>query len=520
MLARMPAEATPELELKFQLDADAVNALSDVFPPNDASTSQLHAVYFDTDSHAARDGGFSLRVRRKGDAFIQTLKHRAGGGLFKRDEWEVEVSGFDLDLAYLASTPLLAAIGDMALAPAFVVEVERRLHTWIDDTTEIEVSFDTGHILADGRSEPVAEMELELLSGSAETLFALARVLQAKAALTPAYESKADRGYRLVGHDGFAALKAQYPLIKPETSSADAFQMIARAALVQIAGNASLLRQAHNPDVLHQIRVGLRRLRALLTVFKPMLDQAGLHWARAETRWLASALAPARDLDVILRNADALDEIEDNVGRAAFYRALRLAQAEAYETALASIGSARFRSLLLELGALIEAGAWLTGREQSARSLDPAVSLAIPALQKLDAVVRRKSRRLMSQDAAARHDLRKQVKKLRYATAFFADSFPKHPKRRQRLIENLRALQNQLGALNDMALARRLAKQISGRRSSELAYAAGLEVGRLTADEAEVLNTTCRAVKSYRKRRPFWPLQQKPAKDINLSKAG
>ena len=515
----MPAESVPELELKFQLDAGAVDALADVFPPNEASVSQLHAVYFDTATHAARDGGFSLRVRRKGGVFIQTLKHRAGGGLFQRDEWETEVAGLALDLALLASTPLAAAIGDETLAPVFVVEVERRLHTWIDGETEIEVSFDAGHILADGRREPVSEMELELLAGSPEALFALARALQAKAALTPAYESKADRGYRLVGHDGFAALEAQYPSIDPKTTSAEAFQMIARAALVQIAGNARLLRQANHPDLLHQTRVGLRRLRALLTVFKPMLDPAGRHWARAETRWLAAALAPARDLDVMLRNADALDEIEENVGRAAFYRALRLAQTGAYETAVASLNSERFRTLLLELGAWIETGAWLSGREPSARRLDPAVSLAVPALQKLDSVVRRKSRRLKSQDAATRHDLRKQVKKLRYATAFFADSFPQHPGRRRRLIEDLRALQEQLGTLNDMALARRLAKQVAGRRSSDLAYAAGLEVGRLTANEAEVLHDTCRAVKSYRKHRPFWSAPQKPAKDINLSKA-
>jgi inorganic triphosphatase YgiF len=55
------------LELKFQLGAGAVEALrAESFPLEQSQVAQLHAVYFDTPSHALRDGGFSLRVRRKG----------------------------------------------------------------------------------------------------------------------------------------------------------------------------------------------------------------------------------------------------------------------------------------------------------------------------------------------------------------------------------------------------------------------------------------------------------------------
>ena len=62
MLARIPATAAPELELKFQLGSGAVEALAETFPLSKARISQLHAVYFDTPAHALRDGGFSLRV--------------------------------------------------------------------------------------------------------------------------------------------------------------------------------------------------------------------------------------------------------------------------------------------------------------------------------------------------------------------------------------------------------------------------------------------------------------------------
>ena len=516
MLARIPATAAPELELKFQLGPNAVEALGEAFPLDKASISQLHAVYFDTAGHVLRDGGFSLRVRRKGQTFIQTLKHRAGGGLFERDEWETEVGGLELDLAALSGTPAEAAVGDAALEPAFVVEVERRVHIWQHGENRIEVSFDTGLIVAGERQEPVAEMELELLAGSPQALFHLARDLQAKAALTLAFESKAERGYRLAGHDGVAALKARNTAVGPQTTGAEAFQAVARDALVQIAGNARLLQRAHNPDVLHQTRVGLRRLRAALSVFKAMLDPEGLNAARAETHWLAGELAEARDIDVFLQRAATTDEIEENAGRAAFFRVLRIAQAEAYERALAAVRSARFNALLLSLGEWIEVGAWQRLANDAQRILreGPAAALAAPIMDRLDRRLRRRSRQFTGLDVQGRHDLRKQAKKLRYAAAFFGGAFPKHPKRRERFVATLRALQDQLGELNDMAVARAVAMRAVGRRSGELAFAAGLEVGRLTSDEDVVLTAANTALKAYRKGKPFWDC----AKDLNLSR--
>ena len=519
MLARRPAKAAPELELKFQLGPGAVEALrAETFPLEKSAVSQLHAVYFDTLTHALRDGGFSLRVRRKDDIHVQTLKHRAAGGLFERDEWEHTVSGPDLDLEALVDTPARACIGDASLAPAFTVEVERRTHIWTKGRARVEVSFDTGLIVADGGQEPIAEMELELLAGPPSALFGLARELQAKAALTLSFESKAERGYRLAGNDGIAALKAQRTAIGPHTTGADAFRLVARDALVQIAGNARLLQRSHNPDVLHQLRVGLRRLRAGLWVFRGLLDPEGLNLTRRETKWLAGELAEARDLDVFLQNAAATDDIDESAGRAAFFRALRIAQAEAYERALAAVGSERFRILLLMLGEWIEAGAWLRLANDEQRSLreGSATALAAPVLDKLDRRIRRRSKKFMHIDAAHRHDLRKQAKKLRYAAAFFGEAFTDHPKRRERYVALLRTLQDGLGELNDMAVARAVAMRAVGRRSGELAFAAGLEVGRLTQDEDEALKAANKALKSFRKAAPFWNAPR--TDDLNLSR--
>lgn len=508
MLARVPATAAPELEIKFQLGAGAVEALEgELFPADQAVVSRMHAVYFDTPGHALRNAGFGLRVRRRGERYVQTLKHRARGGLFERDEWETPVAGPDLDLDALAATPAHATLAGAPLSPAFVVEVERRAHVWSQGETRIEVSFDTGLITADTRSEPIAELELELLAGSPAVLFQLAHRLLGVADLTLLLESKAERGYRLAGHDGVAALKAQKTAVGPATTSGEAFQLIARDALVQIAGNTRLLQRAHNPDVLHQARVGLRRMRAALTVFREMLDPEGLNIARAETKWLAGELSQARDFDVFLQRVAIRDEFEESAGRAAFFRALRHAQAEAYERALAAVRSERFRLLLLTLAEWIEVGGWTRMADDRARSLrdGPATVLAAQVMERLDHRFRRRSRGFRHLGVEARHDVRKQGKKLRYATAFFGEAFLDHPRRRARQIAALKVVQDRLGELNDLAVARVVVAKVVGKRTGELARAARRELERLVRDEDDLLDAARDALKAYRRARAFWP---------------
>ena len=456
MLARIAVTAAPEQELKFQLGLNSMDALAETFPPQSGDITQLHAVYFDTPTHALRDAGFSLRVRRDGDVFRQTLKHRGDGGLFARDEWEVEVAGSELDLGILAGTPASAVIGDMPLEPVFTVSVERRLHSWTSDRAVVQVTLDTGSITIGEKCEPVAELELELIDGEPAALFELARILLAKAALTLAFASKAERGYRLAGHDGSSSLQAHRTAIGSQTTAGVAFQIVARDSLIQIAGNAALLQRSQSPEVLHQLRVGLRRLRTAMTVFKAMLDTEGLAAARHETRWLAGAL-----------------------------------------------------------GEWIEVGPWLRSDHAGQREMRdaPVAVIAPPIMDRLHDRLKRHARGFADLDASARHELRKRAKTLRYTAGFLGDSVSEHPKRRLAFMAHLRAMQDRLGELNDMAVAQSVAMRAVARRSGMLAFAAGLELGRMTHREGEALKSASRAVKTYRKSKAFWNRQGKDFND-------
>jgi len=84
-------------------------------------------------------------------------------------------------------------------------------------------------------------------------------------------------------------------------SPVEAFVVIGRSILRRIAANESAVRRSDSEGV-HQMRVGLRRLRGAMALFKRLLDDKQSERIKSELKWLIGELAPARDLDVYERN--------------------------------------------------------------------------------------------------------------------------------------------------------------------------------------------------------------------------
>ena len=84
-------------------------------------------------------------------------------------------------------------------------------------------------------------------------------------------------------------------------NTADAFRVIGRSILRHIAGNETAVRRSDSEGV-HQMRVGLRRLRAAISLFAKLLGDQETERVKSELKWLTGELAPARDLDVYMRN--------------------------------------------------------------------------------------------------------------------------------------------------------------------------------------------------------------------------
>lgn len=191
----MPASPTDpvEIELKFALGPGAREALeAELF--HGAETSQLTAAYFDTPDLALFNQGYVLRVRRKGERFIQTLKH-SGDGVLARGEWEAQVPSASVDAGALVATPAASLVTPGDLTELFTVRVQRTATLVTHGSTRIEAVLDLGEVRAGDHREAVAELELELVEGAPADLFAFARTLDAPLVL--AFETKSERGYRL-----------------------------------------------------------------------------------------------------------------------------------------------------------------------------------------------------------------------------------------------------------------------------------------------------------------------------------
>ncbi|SOY51578.1 CYTH domain-containing protein [Cupriavidus taiwanensis] len=199
-----------EIELKLAVPDAALAPLAAWLDANGRAQGEatLLNVYLDTPRRDLAQARAALRLRRKGEQWLQTLKTAGSsqGGLATRHEWETAIGGEAIELQAFpaeAQTVLAPLIGK--LAPVFRTDFVRR--TWLvtQDGARIEAALDTGTITAPASAaqERIQELELEWLDGdaahAAEALRAFAARLAAVAALAPSDLSKAARGYRLAG---------------------------------------------------------------------------------------------------------------------------------------------------------------------------------------------------------------------------------------------------------------------------------------------------------------------------------
>ncbi len=457
-------------------------------------------------------------MRDDGRKRVQAVKQASqDGGSLRRGEWEDAIEGDTFDLRAARKTPLRRCLKPAivaALGPVFVVDVERAKCDISAGGGVVEVALDRGEVRAGGRATPIHELELELKSGPASILFDLTRELIAEFPMNLAFISKAERGRMLLAGAVGGAVAARVPVLKADDSTAHAFRVIANGALAQAASNATLMRAGQGAEALHQTRVGLRRLRSALTLFRPMLADPRFEQVVGELKWLAKALDDARDFDVFLAEAllttpaDGADEPSFD----AFVAALRAAHAQAYDRALAAIDSPRCRLLFLDTLAWIDAGAWCESPALEAVHwrARPIKALANELLQARWRKLVKKGRKLAALSVPERHKLRIAGKKLRYAAGFFASLYT--AKTHKRFGKAASALQDALGGLTDIAAGRTLMDRLTPPPADLLtssaapwpAFTADRLSGHRQADEARALKTALKAFKRFEATPRFW----------------
>jgi triphosphatase len=479
-----------ETELKFHVSSEALAALRK-HPALAGSRRAEHlvSVYFDTPDSRLRRAGVSLRVRQQNGTFVQTLKSIGGQGLFDRAETEAQIETAQPELARLKGTRAALVLNGhvRALRPVFATTVERTVRTWRRGGGAVEISMDEGEVSAGPERGPIRELELELKKGSEALLFELARDLSLTIPLTLAFDSKACRGYSLAGHDELTAKVAQNLRVLPTCPAKVAFRRVARSCLAQVAANTELFGRLRSPEALHQSRVGLRRLGAALRAFKTIVDDGVFPRIEAEIRWLPGEFDEARDLDVFIQSAFRPAE-QLNLNRdalAAYGKRLIRAQTAAYDRAVAATESARFSTLLLETSEWVQLGPWTNSEDplQSERRAMPMSEFGPAALDELFHAVRKTAKHLRHTGAEGQHKLRIKTKKLRYACEFFREAFDAS-KRKRKFMSALKCVLDDLGALNDIAVAGQVGISAARNQPVEISFVAGQVVGDRQAAEA------------------------------------
>jgi triphosphatase len=209
--------------------------------------------------------------------------------------------------------------------------------------------------------------------------------------------------------------------------AAAAVRLALREAADQVSANAGGAGAGKDPEFLHQLRVGTRRLRAALHVSRGLWRHGDARALRRQLRELSRVTGPARDWDVLAARRGAALPAGARASHQAARAALRLC--------LAALPAFRLPR----------------ARAGARRALQP---FAREALARQDRRIRRRVALRGWGDARQRHALRRRLRRLRYACEFLAGAFPARDA--GPIVAALRALQDLLGELNDIAVARRL----------------------------------------------------------------
>lgn len=499
-----------EFELKFQVDPARRAAVEAAVGRGRSHRSRLRARYYDTADGALAARQIVLRVRKEDGAWVQTAK-APGPSLVERLEHNVELApqpGAAVPLPQAGrhrGTPvgerIAAALREAGhdpeeaeLQPLYGTEVWRTTREMRSGDARIELAFDAGEVRAGERRLPLCELEFELKDGSAVALLELAGRWRDRYGLWLDTVSKAERGERLArGVFHGLPTKASAPPLTPRSGRARLFGAVLERCLAQVLPNASeIAAGSADPEHVHQLRVGLRRLRTGLRELAPF---AGARIAPTLEEALADvfrSLGLRRDHDQLLLlqqqwSADGAPPLDLQAGAAALPEPQAVVRAAGFQAALLDL-LALAQATSTEVAAQGDTG----GRE--ARAVRKALAARLSRLQRQLARDGRRFERLAPE---RQHRVRKRLKRLRYLGEFAAPLFDS--KAAARFLARLEPAQDALGAHNDAAMALAACRDQAAQDGAAW-FAVGWLAARRGASAAHCRKALVKAARA----RPFW----------------
>jgi CHAD domain-containing protein len=401
------------------------------------------SVYHDTADRSLTGAGITLRRRTERGRSLWQLKLPAADMRL-----ELEEQGGPAALPPSFTKLLAAHLRHGAVAP--VAELRTRRHGALvaRNGTTAEVTIDDVSVMDALRVvEEFVELEVELKHGKPKHLDAIAGELVDAGATVANGAPKLFRVLRVAAEDA-----------APESPLA-ALRARLRAQLREVLAHDPGTRLGRDPESLHDMRVAIRRTRALLDAGSPLYTNDVTAFAE-ELRWLGEKLGAVRDLDVLLdrlRGEAAELDVDDETARA-LLRTLERRRTGARTSLLNALASERYFALLDrfpgEIDGLVPGDGDIT--------LD---DIAQRQLKKL-----RKSADAIAADALDEelHALRKRGKRVRYAYELAG---------RGGVVKRAKEFQDVLGAHQDSVVAEAVLRDLAAAMP-ERAVVAGRLVER------------------------------------------
>jgi CHAD domain-containing protein len=269
-------------------------------------------------------------------------------------------------------------------------------------------------------------------------------------------------------------MKAEAHSALPHDGTAEAhFSHYAAPLIDNALACAAALRANPDVEVLHKLRVSLRRLRSLRWAYRPLLDESFDDQQRALFKFFAGAAGKTRDWDILIALLGDIDCIDGTDAGAdaqnALREALEAARAKTLDTSRETLAHANVKTALRD--ALKEANRELnTAHERT--PLPKFARKRLASAQKTMAKRMKRAARAKRSDYASYHEVRKAGKKLRYLTGFFE---PVLASKQLKAIKALKEIQKRFGELNDVVASEQLLRDNPGVFADEALTARALD---------------------------------------------
>ena len=488
-----------EIELKAALSADDAQSIEAELdrrwgkaPP----AQKLAARYYDSADQRLAAKRIAVRVRAQDGALVQTVK--AGrtmlGGFHQATEIETAVGGWEPRLEAISDPAIRAEVeatlSGAPLVPQFETDVLRQLWVVQHDHGLVEVALDRGEVRAGDLRDPILELEFELLEGSPEAVFELAADLLGGTSVLLDLPSKAGRGQALrrgkAWRPGIAGGKPSPA--KVGEMGAESWGRALATLAPAISTNMALLATSEEPEVPHQLRVALRRLRSAVRLHRPILNDD-----------LARSLGDqARDIGRIVGQLRDFDVQSDALGLARLLAEPRTALRKSVHDELCRTRATAFSIQLLGLAAI---GGWRKAETQGDATLQ---ALLARAFNRLWARASALGDRLSTLEDEDQHELRKNLKKIRYLLEYASKSDDI-----KLFTSRLKKLQEELGVLNDIGTLTSWNPSLSAPLLEALEAARQKRQAGILPKADQALGRACRYWRDLRKLVP--PFSPHPA---------